>query len=124
MGSGKWFFLAGVGAGVLLTLRLSEKQIESIKAFIAKVSQAENLNEAKRVTREKLNNTLRKQGVNLVDYLAEQIKKQLSTIDLNSWSGGFPENAKTDTSSTRSTDCDDENNDNVEHIIIDGKIVS
>lgn len=112
MGNSKWVFLAGLGAGAALALRLSEKQISGIKNFASQISNSENAAAAKRVAGEKISSLMRTQGANLVDKLADSLKSQL-----NNTADDAP------FSSTTSTSDDGTTRDKDGHIIIDGKIV-
>lgn len=127
MSEGKWLFLAGLGAGAALALRMSEKQISNVKGFAAKIANSESVTDARRVTAEKLNDVLRTQGAKLVDKLAEGLKNQLNAGGSASWAGfanaeGAGNNPPK--SSTTSTDKDGVTRDKDGHIIIDGKIVA
>lgn len=125
MGNNKWLFLAGLGAGAALTLRMSDKQISNVKQFASKIANSENVTEARQVASAKFNEVLRSQGSKLVDKLAEGLKSQLNAAGA-SWAGfaeadsSDPDNSK----STTSTDNDGNTRDKDGHIIIDGKIVS
>ena len=127
MSEGKWLFLAGLGAGAALALRMSEKQISNVKGFAAKIANSESVTDARRVTAEKLNDVLRTQGAKLVDKLAESLKSQLNAGGSASWAGfanaeGAGNNPPK--SSTTSTDKDCVTRDKEAHIIIHGKIVA
>lgn len=127
MSEGKWLFLAGLGAGAALALRMSEKQISSVKGFAAKIANSESITEARRVATEKMDDVLRTQGAKLIDKLAENLKTQLNAGGSAAWAG-FANAGKTgDTppdASTTSTDKDRVTRDKDGHIIIDGKIVA
>lgn len=118
MGSGKWFFLAGVATGALGILRLSEQQITGAKGLVARISQSDSLSEAKRVAKDKVNSALRAHGASLVDRIAEEIKKQLYV--------GEPtdKNTSGETLTTTPEESDTDKPGNNHQIIIDGKIVS
>ncbi|MCI6585264.1 MAG: hypothetical protein SPK50_00385 [Mobiluncus porci] len=124
MGSGKWFFLAGMGAGAFLALRMNERQIEGIKSFTSRISQSENLNEARRIAEDKVTDTLRQQGSNLVDRLADRLKEQINSIDLNNFAKPDSSVSSATDSSTTSTMKGDDSTNKDGHVIIDGKIVS
>lgn len=124
MGSGKWFFLAGMGAGAFLALRMNERQIEGIKSFTSRISQSENLNEARRIAEDKVTDTLRQQGSNLVDRLADRLKEQINSIDLNNFAKPDSAVSSATDSSTTSTMKGDDSTNKDGHVIIDGKIVS
>ena len=127
MSEGKWLFLAGLGAGAALALRMSEKQISSVKGFAAKIANSESVTDARRVTAEKLNDVLRTQGAKLVDKLAESLKSQLNAGGGAAWAGfanAEGAGANPPKSSTTSTDKDGVTRDKDGHIIIDGKIVA
>lgn len=124
MGSGKWFFLAGMGAGAFLALRMNERQIEGIKSFTSRISQSENLNEARRIAEDKVTDTLRQQGSNLVDRLADRLKEQINSIDLNNFAKPDSSVSSATDSSTTSTMKGDASTNKDGHVIIDGKIVS
>lgn len=118
MGSGKWLFLAGIGTGAFLVLRLPQRQIESIKDFTSQIAQSPNLTAAKAAASEKLRAALRHHGSILVDRMAEELKRQLHAVDLNR------ESAESEDTSTTSNGDGQSNTEKDGHIIIDGKIVS
>ena len=127
MAEGKWLFLAGLGAGAALALRMSEKQISSVKGFATKIANSESVTDARKVATKQMNDVLRTQGAKLVDKLAENLKSQLNAGAGASWAGFANGAQTTDTppqSSTTSTDKDGVTRDSDGHIIIDGKIVS
>lgn len=127
MAEGKWLFLAGLGAGAALALRMSEKQISSVKGFAKKIANSQSVTDARKVATKQMNDVLRAQGAKLVDKLAENLKSQLNAGAGASWAGFASGAQTTDTppqSSTTSTDKDGVTRDSDGHIIIDGKIVS
>lgn len=120
---GKLAFIAGVGAGIALTLRLSEKQIGSIKDFTSKIAQSESLNDAKRVASSRFEDTLRDQGSRLIDFVAQNLKSQLAKPKWDDFSGETRSEDTGDKASTTSTDFKDYHGDDGDHVIIDGRVV-
>lgn len=127
MSEGKWLFLAGLGAGAALALRMSEKQISSVKGFAAKIANSESVTDARRVATEKMDDVLRTQGAKLIDKLAESLKTQLNAGGSAAWAGfanaGNARNTPPEASTT-STDKNGVTRDKDGHVIIDGKIVA
>lgn len=101
----KWIFVAGLGAGAALALRLSEKQIASIKGFASDLYQSPSLEAAKKYTTDRVSQVLKQQGTNLIDKLADNLKQNL-----------FDGGNTTETSTTSTINRDG-------HTIIDGKVV-
>lgn len=124
MGSGKWFFLAGIGAGAFLVLRLPEQRIKSLQDFTRKIAQSPNLNAAKHLAGERINEVLRQRGAIVVDRLAAELKRQLNAVDLSTWGTATPAASNTEDTSTTSTTSGDNPKEKDGHIIIDGTIVS
>lgn len=127
MSEGKWLFLAGLGAGAALALRMNEKQFSNVKGFAAKIANSESVTDARKIAAEKLNDILRTQGAKLVDKLAENLKSQLNAGGNASWAGFANAEgtaSRSPHSSTASTDRDGVTRDKDGHVIIDGKIVA